>query len=305
MLERWPADALSLALFAALGAWLADSLWPLAPDARSLLAVAGALAGPLGCAIERGRVRPLGWSGALLVAAGAAAAHVVAAAWLAPTLAWPAAARAAIVLVGGLLLARAGARLDRGEAGWRAAARLGPPDGTSPLALVIARWRLPRPLRALVALVGLPLRVALLAAIRLYQLTASRLMPPACRFEPTCSRYGFEAIWRHGALKGTLLTALRLVRCSPIGPGGLDPVPLAAPADGGVRGALEPDAATSASSHACAPTDPAAAAAGSPAGGVAESGSAAAEPAEPAAAEPPTEGAPPSGRSDRRGAPPG
>ena len=66
----------------------------------------------------------------------------------------------------------------------------------------------------------------LLGLIRLYQLTFSRLMPPdTCRFYPTCSRYGYEAIRRHGALKGSLLAAWRLLRCNPFNPGGFDPVP--------------------------------------------------------------------------------
>ncbi|RMG10854.1 MAG: membrane protein insertion efficiency factor YidD [Planctomycetota bacterium] len=69
------------------------------------------------------------------------------------------------------------------------------------------------------------MRLAALAAILGYQLTVSRLMPSACRYEPSCSRYGFGAVWAHGFLRGGLLTALRLLRCSPIGPGGYDPVP--------------------------------------------------------------------------------
>jgi putative membrane protein insertion efficiency factor len=66
----------------------------------------------------------------------------------------------------------------------------------------------------------------LLGLIRLYQLTLSRLMPPnTCRFHPTCSRYGFEAVRRHGAIKGGLLTVWRVLRCNPFHPGGYDPVP--------------------------------------------------------------------------------
>jgi putative membrane protein insertion efficiency factor len=66
----------------------------------------------------------------------------------------------------------------------------------------------------------------LLGLIRLYQLTLSRLMPPGtCRFYPSCSRYGFEAIRRHGALKGSLMAAWRVLRCNPFNPGGYDPVP--------------------------------------------------------------------------------
>ena len=66
----------------------------------------------------------------------------------------------------------------------------------------------------------------LLALIRLYQLTFSRMMPAdTCRFYPTCSRYGFEAIRKHGAIKGSLLAAWRVLRCNPFNPGGYDPVP--------------------------------------------------------------------------------
>jgi putative membrane protein insertion efficiency factor len=66
----------------------------------------------------------------------------------------------------------------------------------------------------------------LLGLIRLYQLTFSRLLPPdTCRFYPSCSRYGFEAIQKHGAVKGSLLAAWRVLRCNPFNPGGYDPVP--------------------------------------------------------------------------------
>lgn len=68
--------------------------------------------------------------------------------------------------------------------------------------------------------------VLLLGVIRLYQLTISRLLPAhSCRFHPTCSRYGYEAIARYGAWRGTGLTLRRLARCHPFNPGGLDPVP--------------------------------------------------------------------------------
>lgn len=65
-----------------------------------------------------------------------------------------------------------------------------------------------------------------LALIRLYQLTLSRAMPAnTCRFYPTCSRYGFEAIRKYGALKGGWMAAWRVIRCNPFNPGGYDPVP--------------------------------------------------------------------------------
>jgi uncharacterized protein len=66
----------------------------------------------------------------------------------------------------------------------------------------------------------------LLGLIRVYQLTLSRAMPVnTCRFYPSCSRYGFEAVRRHGAVKGSLLAAWRVLRCNPFNPGGFDPVP--------------------------------------------------------------------------------
>lgn len=69
-------------------------------------------------------------------------------------------------------------------------------------------------------------RTLLLGLIRLYQLTLSRLLPPdTCRFYPSCSRYGFEAIRKHGAIRGSLLAAWRVLRCNPFNPGGFDPVP--------------------------------------------------------------------------------
>lgn len=64
-----------------------------------------------------------------------------------------------------------------------------------------------------------------LALIRLYQRFISPLFPPACRFEPSCSHYGYEAISRYGLLQGGWLTLKRISRCHPFNPGGYDPVP--------------------------------------------------------------------------------
>jgi len=72
--------------------------------------------------------------------------------------------------------------------------------------------------------------VALLSApIRLYRVAISPLMPPSCRFEPSCSVYALEALKLHGPVRGLWLTARRLLRCHPIswlgGSSGFDPVP--------------------------------------------------------------------------------
>ena len=61
--------------------------------------------------------------------------------------------------------------------------------------------------------------------IRLYQLTLSPILPPSCRFNPSCSHYGYEAFKRHGLFKGGWLTVRRVSRCHPFNPGGYDPVP--------------------------------------------------------------------------------
>jgi len=61
--------------------------------------------------------------------------------------------------------------------------------------------------------------------IRGYQVTLSPLLPSACRYQPTCSRYALDAVERYGALKGTWLGAKRIARCHPFHPGGYDPVP--------------------------------------------------------------------------------
>ena len=71
----------------------------------------------------------------------------------------------------------------------------------------------------------------LLGAIRLYQRTLAPVLPVitlgrcGCRFAPTCSHYAAEAIRTHGALAGTALAAVRLAKCTPLHPGGFDPVP--------------------------------------------------------------------------------
>jgi putative membrane protein insertion efficiency factor len=69
------------------------------------------------------------------------------------------------------------------------------------------------------------MKTLLLGLIRLYQLTLSPFLGRQCRFHPSCSHYAAEAIEVHGALKGTGLSAWRLLRCGPWTPGGYDPVP--------------------------------------------------------------------------------
>ncbi|MDO8686987.1 MAG: membrane protein insertion efficiency factor YidD [Dehalococcoidales bacterium] len=64
-----------------------------------------------------------------------------------------------------------------------------------------------------------------LALIRFYQLTVSTVLPPSCRFLPTCSHFTAEAISKYGLPKGVWLGARRLGRCHPFHPGGYDPVP--------------------------------------------------------------------------------
>jgi uncharacterized protein len=68
-------------------------------------------------------------------------------------------------------------------------------------------------------------RLALGGLIRFYQLAISPLLPPACRFLPTCSDYAAEAVHRHGACAGLALALRRLLRCHPWGGSGYDPVP--------------------------------------------------------------------------------
>ena len=61
--------------------------------------------------------------------------------------------------------------------------------------------------------------------VRAYRALISALLPPACRFEPSCSAYAEEALHRHGALSAVGLILRRILRCHPFHPGGYDPVP--------------------------------------------------------------------------------
>jgi len=69
------------------------------------------------------------------------------------------------------------------------------------------------------------IRAALVALVRFYQLLVSPLLPPSCRFHPSCSAYAAEALRRHGAARGSWLAVKRLARCHPFCEGGIDPVP--------------------------------------------------------------------------------
>ena len=66
---------------------------------------------------------------------------------------------------------------------------------------------------------------ALVGCIRVYQWTLRPFIGAHCRFEPTCSAYAVEALQRHGAAAGAVMTARRVLRCNPWCDGGFDPVP--------------------------------------------------------------------------------
>jgi putative membrane protein insertion efficiency factor len=69
------------------------------------------------------------------------------------------------------------------------------------------------------------IRRLLIVPIRLWQLSFSLVLPPTCRFSPSCSAYAITAIDRHGPVKGLALAVRRLARCHPWGGSGFDPVP--------------------------------------------------------------------------------
>lgn len=67
--------------------------------------------------------------------------------------------------------------------------------------------------------------IILLAPIYLYRAAISPMLPPSCRYTPTCSQYAIEAIKKHGPFKGLILATKRILRCHPWGGSGHDPVP--------------------------------------------------------------------------------
>lgn len=69
------------------------------------------------------------------------------------------------------------------------------------------------------------MRKLLMLAVRGYQVAISPLLPPSCRYYPSCSAYAIEALEKHGALRGSWLAVRRIARCHPFRPGGYDPVP--------------------------------------------------------------------------------
>jgi len=114
----------------------------------------------------------------------------------------------------------------------RASGPLGPlgidqPNRTGALGFVAAGRFVTSVARFVVRIPGL----ALLALIGIYQRTLSPALPVffgsacGCRFSPSCSHYAADAIRAHGAIVGVILAAIRLVKCTPLHPGGFDPVP--------------------------------------------------------------------------------
>ena len=69
------------------------------------------------------------------------------------------------------------------------------------------------------------MKYLLIALIRFYKRWISPVLPPACRFQPTCSVYAIQAIQRFGAIRGGLLAVWRILRCNPFCRAGYDPVP--------------------------------------------------------------------------------
>lgn len=69
------------------------------------------------------------------------------------------------------------------------------------------------------------MKSVMIGFIKFYRRWISPILPPSCRFYPTCSQYGLDAIKRFGAVKGGYLTVKRIMKCQPFHTGGFDPVP--------------------------------------------------------------------------------
>lgn len=69
------------------------------------------------------------------------------------------------------------------------------------------------------------LNIILIGLVKFYQYTISPLLPPSCRYTPTCSAYSIEALKKHGPFKGLFLSVKRIISCNPWGGHGYDPVP--------------------------------------------------------------------------------
>ncbi|PIS02014.1 MAG: membrane protein insertion efficiency factor YidD [Chlamydiae bacterium CG10_big_fil_rev_8_21_14_0_10_42_34] len=69
------------------------------------------------------------------------------------------------------------------------------------------------------------MKILVIFLIRFYQAAISPFVGHCCRFHPTCSEYGVEAVKKHGAFKGSILTVRRICKCHPLHKGGSDPVP--------------------------------------------------------------------------------
>ena len=72
---------------------------------------------------------------------------------------------------------------------------------------------------------GVKMKIIIIFIIKVYKKFISPVLPPSCRFYPTCSMYAVEAVERFGVLKGGLLAVKRILRCNPYCKGGYDPVP--------------------------------------------------------------------------------
>lgn len=78
-----------------------------------------------------------------------------------------------------------------------------------------------RILRLLISILAVPV----MGMVLIYRWFISPLLPQCCRFQPTCSAYGLEALEKHGVLRGSVLTVRRISKCHPWGSSGFDPVP--------------------------------------------------------------------------------